>query len=81
MPDGAVLTIESVMRNVAPFSAIAIALGLHVRCGIEDNLWSRKGERMTSVQARPGRVELTLDSPDLFSNPMLFFGRHENHMR
>ena len=50
VPDGAVLTIETVMRNVAPFSAIAIALGLHVRCGIEDNLWSRKGERMTSVQ-------------------------------
>lgn len=50
VPDGAVLTIESVMRNVAPFSAIAIALGLHVRCGIEDNLWSRKGERMTSVK-------------------------------
>lgn len=50
VPDGAVLTIESVMRNVAPFNAIAIALGLHVRVGIEDNLWSRKGERMTSVQ-------------------------------
>ena len=50
VPDGAVLTVESIMRNVAPFNAIAIALGLHVRVGIEDNLWSRKGERMTSVQ-------------------------------
>ncbi|MBP6777350.1 MAG: 3-keto-5-aminohexanoate cleavage protein, partial [Piscinibacter sp.] len=28
----------------------AIAMGLHVRVGIEDNLWGRKGERMTSVQ-------------------------------
>lgn len=50
VPDGAVLTIESIMRNVIPFNTIAIALGLHVRVGIEDNLWRRKGERMTSVQ-------------------------------
>lgn len=49
-PDGAVLTIESIMRNVLPFNTMAIALGLHVRVGIEDNLWGRKGERMTSVQ-------------------------------
>src|SRR6516165_7815962 len=28
----------------------AIALGLHVRVGIEDNIWRRKGERMTSMQ-------------------------------
>lgn len=49
-PDGAVLTVEGLMRNVAPMGAIAIALGLHVRCGIEDNLWGRKGERQTSVQ-------------------------------
>ena len=31
-------------------NTIAIALGLHVRVGIEDNIWRRKGERMTSVQ-------------------------------
>lgn len=49
-PDGAVLTIESAMRAVLPMNAIAIAMGLHVRVGIEDNLWGRKGERMTSVQ-------------------------------
>jgi hypothetical protein len=29
---------------------MAIAMGLHLRVGIEDNLWSKKGERMTSVQ-------------------------------
>lgn len=50
VPDGAVLTIESVMRSVIPFNTIAIALGLHVRVGIEDNLWRRKGERMSSVE-------------------------------
>jgi uncharacterized protein (DUF849 family) len=49
-PDGAVLTIEGLMRNVLPMNTIAIALGLHVRVGIEDNLWCKKGERITSVQ-------------------------------
>jgi len=49
-PDGAVLSIEGIMRNVLPLTTMAIAMGLHVRCGIEDNLWGRKGERMTSVQ-------------------------------
>jgi hypothetical protein len=38
------------MRSVIPMNTIAIALGLHVRVGIEDNIWRRKGERMTSVQ-------------------------------
>jgi uncharacterized protein (DUF849 family) len=50
VPPGAVLTIESIMRNVLPLNTMAIAMGLHVRCGIEDNLWGRKGERATSVQ-------------------------------
>ncbi|KPH97941.1 3-keto-5-aminohexanoate cleavage protein [Streptomyces mirabilis] len=49
-PDGAVLTIESSMRAVAPMNAIGIALGVHVRVGNEDNLWRRKGERMTTVE-------------------------------
>ncbi|TCK33738.1 uncharacterized protein (DUF849 family) [Paraburkholderia sp. BL8N3] len=49
-PDGSVLTIESAMRAVLPMNAMAIAMGLHVRVGIEDNLWGRKGERLTSVQ-------------------------------
>jgi uncharacterized protein (DUF849 family) len=40
-PDGAVLTLESSMRNVLPVNMMAIAMGLHVRCGIEDNLWTQ----------------------------------------
>ncbi|MFF1570179.1 3-keto-5-aminohexanoate cleavage protein [Streptomyces sp. NPDC058293] len=48
-PDGAVLTIESAMRAVLPLNAMALAMGLHVRVGIEDNLWGRKGERITTV--------------------------------
>jgi len=50
VPAGAVLTIEGLMRTVAPLNTMAIAMGLHVRVGIEDNLWGRKGERITSVQ-------------------------------
>ncbi len=50
VPDGAVLTLESVMRNVLPVNTMAIAMGLHVRCGIEDNLWGRKGERISSAR-------------------------------
>ncbi|MGY0487984.1 3-keto-5-aminohexanoate cleavage protein [Streptomyces sp. WG-D5] len=50
VPDGAVLTIEASMRAVAPMNAVGIALGAHVRVGNEDNLWGRKGERMSSVR-------------------------------
>jgi len=51
VPDGAVLTLETSMLNVLPINTIAIALGLHVRCGIEDNLWTRDRQaKMSSVK-------------------------------
>ena len=51
IPDGSMLTVESSMRNVLPINMMGIAMGLHVRCGIEDNLWnqSRTG-KMTTVK-------------------------------
>jgi uncharacterized protein (DUF849 family) len=51
IPDGTMLTVESSMRNVLPINMMGMAMGLHVRCGIEDNLWnqSRTG-KMTTVQ-------------------------------
>ncbi|HSC82220.1 MAG TPA: 3-keto-5-aminohexanoate cleavage protein [Pseudomonas sp.] len=50
-PDGSVLTLETSMRNVLPLNMMAIALGLHVRCGIEDNIWNQKQTgKMTSVE-------------------------------
>ena len=58
VPDGAVLTVEGLMRNNLPMGAMAIAMGLHVRCGIEDTLWGRKGERATSVQQVDRMVKL-----------------------
>ncbi|GAB7549001.1 beta-keto acid cleavage family enzyme [Cupriavidus sp. CuC1] len=49
-PDGAVLTLETLNRNVVPMNTMAIALGLHVRVGIEDTLFGPDGKRATSVQ-------------------------------
>ena len=51
VPDGAVLTVETSMLNVLPLNMMAIAMGLHVRCGIEDNLWTQdRKARMSSVK-------------------------------
>ena len=50
-PDGAVLTLETSMLNVLPVNTMAIAMGLHVRCGIEDNIWSQdRKAKMSSVR-------------------------------
>jgi len=49
IPDGAMLTVESSMLNTLPINMIGIALGLHVRCGIEDNLWSQDRQRKVST--------------------------------
>jgi len=51
IPDGSMLTVESSMRNVLPINMMGIAMGLHVRCGIEDNLWNQsRTEKMSSVR-------------------------------
>jgi uncharacterized protein (DUF849 family) len=51
VPDGAVLTLESSMLNVLPVNMMAIAMGLHVRCGNEDNLWTQdRKSKMSSVK-------------------------------
>jgi len=50
-PDGSVLTLETSMLNVLPLNMMAIAMGLHVRCGIEDNIWTQDRQaRMGSVK-------------------------------
>ena len=52
IPDGAVLTVESSMRNVLPINMIGIAMGLHVRCGIEDNLWNQSRTKKMGTAAQ-----------------------------
>ncbi|MCY1510460.1 beta-keto acid cleavage enzyme [compost metagenome] len=49
-PDGCTLTAESLLKNVLPFNMMAMAMGLHPRCGIEDTIIDQHGNRMTSVQ-------------------------------
>jgi len=50
-PDGAVLTLETSMLNVLPINMMAIAMGLHVRCGIEDNIWTQdRSRKMGTVE-------------------------------
>jgi uncharacterized protein (DUF849 family) len=51
LPDGAMCTVESSMRNVLPINMVGLALGLHVRCGIEDNIWNQsRTEKMSTVE-------------------------------
>ncbi len=50
VPDGACLTLETLMRSVLPVNTMAIAMGLHARCGNEDTIWGRPGEKITSVE-------------------------------
>ena len=51
IPDGAKLTVESSMRNALPINMMGMSMGLHVRCGIEDNLWNQsRTAKMSSVE-------------------------------
>jgi len=62
VPDGAVLTVESSMRNVLPINMTGIAMGLHVRCGIEDNLWNQaRDRRMSTVEQIEQLVRISLE--------------------
>lgn len=48
-PDGSTITLESVMGNVLPINTIAMAMGMHCRCGIEDNIYDTKGNKMGTI--------------------------------
>ena len=60
VPDGACLTLETLMRSVLPVNTMAIAMGLHTRCGNEDTIWvasparrSPRSSRSSSSSASP----------------------------
>src|SRR5437667_448835 len=60
IPDGSMLTVESSMRNVLPINMIGMAMGLHVRCGIEDNLWTQdRKAKMSTVKQIEQLVRLS----------------------
>lgn len=49
-PHGSIMFMESWQRTVFPLGTVAIALGQHVRVGIEDSIWSvHKGQRLGTV--------------------------------
>ena len=52
VPDGAVLTVESNVRNVLPVNMFGIAMGLHVRCGTEDCLWNQDRSAKASTASQ-----------------------------
>ena len=51
IPDGTMLTVESTMLNTLPINLMGMAMGLHVRCGIEDNIWTQdRSRKMSTVE-------------------------------
>ena len=50
VPDGASLTLESIMRNVLPINTMAIAMGLHPAAATRTP-WGKLGEKLTSADA------------------------------
>src|SRR6516164_3955668 len=59
-PDGAVVTVESSMLNTLPINMMGMAMGLHVRCGIEDNLWTQdRKAKMSTVKQIDQLVRLS----------------------
>ena len=50
-PHGSIMFMESWQRTVFPLGTVAIALGQHVRVGIEDTIWGpQRGQRMGTVE-------------------------------
>ena len=50
-PHGSIMFMESWQRTVFSLGMVAIALGQHIRVGIEDSIWApRKGQRLGTVE-------------------------------
>ena len=67
VPDGAVLTVESNVRNVLPVNMWGIAVGLHVRCGTEDCLWNQKRSAKASTVSQ---IEQLVRISEEFGRPI-----------
>jgi len=65
IPAGATWTVAGIGRWQLPMAALAIVMGGHVRVGLEDNLYYRKGELATNEQlvARVARLAAELGRP------------------
>jgi 3-keto-5-aminohexanoate cleavage enzyme len=66
LPQGATWTATGIGAAQLPIAAMAIMLGGHVRVGLEDNIYYRKGELATSnaqLVARVARLALEMERP------------------
>ena len=63
LPEGATWTVAGVGRAQLPMAVLGIVLGGHVRVGLEDNIWYRKGQLATNAQlvARVVRIAREMD--------------------
>ena len=65
LPPGARWSVCAIGRAQLPLNAYCILAGGHVRTGLEDNLWLRRGERATNplLVERVVRLAAELDRP------------------
>lgn len=65
IPPGATWTVAAVGRWQLPMAVLAIVMGGHVRVGLEDNIYYRKGELATNEQlvARVARIAAEVGRP------------------
>jgi len=65
IPPGSTWTVAAVGRWQLPMAVMAVVMGGHVRVGLEDNIYYRKGELATNEQlvARVARIAAELDRP------------------
>lgn len=63
LPEGATWTVAGIGRHQLPMATLGIVLGGHVRVGLEDNIYYRKGELATNAQLveRVARIAKELD--------------------
>jgi 3-keto-5-aminohexanoate cleavage enzyme len=66
IPAGAVVNVSSMGRTQLPITTIALAMGLNVRVGMEDNVYYRRGEMVENnarLVARTVRIARELERP------------------
>ena len=65
IPPGSTWTVAGIGRWQLPMAALAIVMGGHVRVGLEDNLYYRKGQLATNEQlvARVARIAAEVGRP------------------